>query len=159
MKDDAHRQPDQRQGDEDGDEGHAGDGNVGGEDVCHRFLEVVQDPPSQPTCGDDGCEVVVQQHDGTAAVLFGSLALSAFTPARLFVLAVGLLAAVRPVLWGRNYTLYSVAMTPLIVILLEFGAASPSGALLYRLADTGIGFLIAVVLGVLLRPSLRAGPV
>ena len=101
-----------------------------------------------------------QRAIGTAAgVLVGSLVLSAFTSALLLVPAVGLLAAVRPVLQVRNYTFYSVAMTPLIVILLEFGATPLSGVLLYRLADAGIGFLIAVVPGALPWPSPPGGGV
>jgi MFS family permease len=100
-----------------------------------------------------------QRAIGTVAgVLVGSLFLSAFMPIWLLVLAVGLLSAVRPVLRVRNYTLYSVAMTPLIVILLDFGAGPSSGVLFYRLIDTGIGFLIAVTVGALLWPSLRARP-
>lgn len=68
---------------------------------------------------------------------------------------VGILAALRPVLRARNYTLYTVAMTPLIVILLEFGSTLHSGVMAYRLIDTGIGFLIAVTVGYLLWPLLR----
>ncbi|MEN6342461.1 MAG: FUSC family protein [Methanospirillum sp.] len=93
---------------------------------------------------------------GTAVgVLVGSLILSAGTPIWLLIGAVGLLAAARPVLREYDYTLYAAAMTPLLVILLEFGTAPAAGMLVYRLADTGIGALIAYVVGALLWARLR----
>lgn len=97
-----------------------------------------------------------QRSLGTAAgVLVGSLLLSAGTPLWLLIGAVGLLAAARPVLREHDYTLYAAAMTPLIVILLEFGTAPAPGMLVYRLADTGIGALIAYAVGALLWARLR----
>ncbi|ACL17742.1 FUSC family protein [Methanosphaerula palustris] len=89
-----------------------------------------------------------------AGVIIGSVLLSKFTPIWFLILMVGILAAVRPILRVRNYTLYTVVMTPLIIILLEFGSTLSSGVLAYRLVDTAIGFIIVVVFGYLLWPVL-----
>jgi uncharacterized membrane protein YccC len=89
-----------------------------------------------------------------AGVIIGSVLLSKFTPIWFLILMVGILAAVHPILRVRNYTLYTVAMTPLIIILLEFGSTLSSGVLAYRLVDTAIGFIIVVVFGYLLWPAL-----
>jgi uncharacterized membrane protein YccC len=60
------------------------------------------------------------------------------------------LSAFRPYLKIRNYTLYSVVMTLLVLILLEFGNPVTSILIVARLVNTMIGLLIAIILGYLL---------
>ncbi len=57
------------------------------------------------------------------------------------------LAAARPVLRAGNYTAYAVIMTPLIVLLLDFGQAVPVGILADRLMATIAGCLITLLFG------------
>ncbi|MGW0202167.1 FUSC family protein, partial [Nonomuraea sp. NPDC003201] len=87
---------------------------------------------------------------GTAAgAVAGSAALLWVPPSWLFVLLVAALAAVRPMLKERNYTLYATVMTPLVLLLMEGGARVPPATIGYRLADTVIGCVLALGLGYL----------
>lgn len=86
-------------------------------------------------------------------VVAGSLLLLWSPPAGLLVLVVAVLAGLRPLLKVRNYALYSAAMTPLVLILLEFGNPVSPELIAYRLIDTVLGVSIAVVLGYLICPS------
>ena len=40
------------------------DGHMHGKDEAHRLAQVVVDAPPQPDGGDDGAEIIIQQHDG-----------------------------------------------------------------------------------------------
>ncbi|MET7326600.1 FUSC family protein [Nonomuraea sp. NPDC005650] len=92
----------------------------------------------------------VERAAGTAAgVAAGSAVLLWVPPSWLFVLLVAVLAAVRPVLKERNYTLYATVMTPLVLLLMEGGARVPPATIGYRLADTAIGCVLALGLGYL----------
>jgi hypothetical protein len=59
------------------------------------------------------------------------------------------LAAARPVLRAGNYAAYAVIMTPLIVLLLDFGQAVSVGILVDRLTATIAGCLITLLFGYL----------
>ncbi|MFI7124572.1 FUSC family protein [Nonomuraea sp. NPDC050153] len=92
----------------------------------------------------------VERAAGTAAgVAAGSAVLLWVPPSWLFVLLVAVLAAVRPALKERNYTLYATVMTPLVLLLMEGGARVPPVTIGYRLADTAIGCVLALGLGYL----------
>ncbi|MET9240617.1 FUSC family protein [Nonomuraea sp. NPDC003709] len=92
----------------------------------------------------------VERAAGTAAgVVAGSAVLLWVPPSWLFVLLVAALAAVRPMLKERNYTLYATVMTPLVLLLMESGARVPPATIGYRLADTVIGCVLALGLGYL----------
>jgi hypothetical protein len=90
----------------------------------------------------------------TAGVLAGSALILWTLPSWLFVLVVAVLGGLRPFLRARNYALYSVVMTPLVVLLLDFGQTASAAAIGYRLADTVTGCAIAFAVGYL--PWLRA---
>jgi hypothetical protein len=97
----------------------------------------------------------------TVGVLAGSALVLWSLPSWLFVLVVAVLGGLRPFLKARNYALYSVVMTPLVVLLLDFGQTASAATIGYRLADTVIGCAIAFGVGYLpgLRfPSLRVIP-
>ncbi|MEV4020115.1 FUSC family protein [Nonomuraea angiospora] len=92
----------------------------------------------------------VERAAGTAAgVAAGSAVLLWVPPSWLFVLLVSALAAVRPVLKERAYTLYATVMTPLVLLLMEGGARVAPATIGYRLADTAIGCVLALGLGYL----------
>ncbi len=69
------------------------------------------------------------------------------------------LAAARPVLRAGNYAAYAVVMTPLIVLLLDFGQAISVAILADRLMATIAGCLITLLFGYLPWPGnpLRRG--
>ncbi|MEU7742468.1 FUSC family protein [Nonomuraea sp. NPDC049158] len=92
----------------------------------------------------------IERAAGTAAgVLAGSAALLWVPPSWLFVLLVSALAAVRPVLKDRQYTLYATVMTPLVLLLMEGGGRVAPATIGYRLADTAIGCVLALGIGYL----------
>ncbi len=88
-----------------------------------------------------------------AGVLIATFLLLWFPPAWLLVMFIGVLSALRPFLRARNYTLYAAVMTPLIIIILQFGDTLSAAVIEYRLIDTVIGFLIALIVGYLIWPS------
>jgi hypothetical protein len=93
-----------------------------------------------------------------AGVVIGSVLLLLYHPEWFLVLAIGVLAALRPFLRERNYALYSMVMTPLIVIVLEFGNDVSSMIMVYRFIDTMIGVSIAIFLGYAIWPSCHLKP-
>jgi hypothetical protein len=102
---------------------------------------------------------VFQRAIGTfAGVLAVSVLLLSSLPIGLLVLVVMILAALRPLLKVRNYALYSAVMTPLVLILLEFGKPMTPDIITYRLIDTVIGFSIVIVLGYHIWPAKNSPP-
>jgi p-aminobenzoyl-glutamate transporter AbgT len=72
-------------------------------------------------------------------------------PSWAIVAVVSILAGLRPLLKERNYAAYAAVMTPLVVLLMDLGRTPELSTVGYRLADTVIGCLIAIVPTVLLR--------
>jgi len=87
-----------------------------------------------------------------AGVLLGSALLLTTLPTWGLVVAVGVLAAARPLLKVRNYALYAMIMTPLVVLQLDFGRAATLSTMADRLLDTLLGCAIALTLGYLALP-------
>jgi len=102
----------------------------------------------------------VQRGAGTLlGVLLGSALLAVLPPRGGWVLlAMALFAAVLP--WARdaNFGLFSVFQTPLVIMLLDLAAPSPSSLVLPRLVDTLIGCAIVLVIGYLLWPQTWRAP-
>lgn len=65
----------------------------------------------------------------------------------LLVLIIGILAAARIVLKDTNYLAYAAVMTPLVIILLDFGRASSWETILDRLLSTLVGCVISLIFG------------
>lgn len=83
---------------------------------------------------------------GTAlGVIAGSVLLLYRPPAWELIVAIGLIASARPLLKARNYLAYSVIMTPLIVLIMDFGQAANGEVLLDRLLATLIGAGLVVM--------------
>ena len=70
------------------------------------------------------------------------------------IAAIAVLAASRPLLRAGNYAAYAAVMTPLVMLLLDFGQPQSLGTMRDRLAGTVAGCLIALTLG---NPSWLAG--
>jgi len=99
---------------------------------------------------------IVQRGTGTVAgVLLGSLLLLWTPPDWGVVLIVGMLAALRPVLKDRNYAMYAMIMTPLIVLVISQGRPVTGSLLFERLLDTAIGCIIAITLGYMVWPNRK----
>jgi uncharacterized membrane protein YccC len=101
----------------------------------------------------------VQRGAGTLlGVLLGSALLAVLPRGALVVLALALFAAVLP--WARNanFGLFSVFQTPLVIMLLDLAAPTPSDLVGPRLVDTLIGCAIVLVFGYLLWPQTWRAP-
>ena len=69
---------------------------------------------------------------------------------------IAVLAAARPILKEANYTAYAAVMTPLVILLLDFGQAPSWAAVVDRLAATLAGCVLALTIGYLIWPGLSA---
>ncbi|MEI4271862.1 FUSC family protein [Klenkia sp. LSe6-5] len=101
----------------------------------------------------------VQRGAGTLlGVLLGSALLTVLPRGGWVVVALALVAAALP--WARNanFGLFSVFQTPLVIMLLDLAAPSPSELVGPRLVDTLIGCVIVLVLGYLLWPGTWRAP-
>jgi uncharacterized membrane protein YccC len=67
-------------------------------------------------------------------------------------------AAVLPWARGANYGVFSVFLTPLVILLLDLAVPSGSGLVTARLLDTLIGCAIVLVFGYLLWPQTWRAP-
>jgi uncharacterized membrane protein YccC len=83
-------------------------------------------------------------------VLLTSLILLGSPNAWAMVAMIGVLAAARPVLKEANYTAYAAVMTPLVILLLDFGQAPSWAVVADRLVATLAGCALALALGYLL---------
>lgn len=79
-----------------------------------------------------------------AGVVLGTALLAARAPTWATLLAIALIAGVRPLLKVRNYLAYSAVMTPLVVMLLEFGHPFEPAIMVERLLATLAGCAIAM---------------
>jgi hypothetical protein len=79
-----------------------------------------------------------------AGVVFGTALLASHLAAWAVLAAIALFAGLRPLLKVRNYLVYSAIMTPLVVMLLEFGRPFDPSILVERLLATLAGCAIAM---------------
>ena len=106
--------------------------------------------------------IVVQRNLQTAAarafhraagtvlgVLLISLLLLASPPVWALLLIIAALAAARPILLETNYTAYAAVMTPLVILLLDFGQDPSWAAVVDRLVATLAGCGLALTFGYL----------
>jgi len=82
-------------------------------------------------------------------VLLISLLLLSSPPVWALLLVIAALAAVHPILLETNYTAYAAVMTPLVILLLDFGQDPSWAAVVDRLAATLAGCGLALSLGYL----------
>ncbi|TDO62723.1 fusaric acid resistance family protein [Kribbella sp. VKM Ac-2571] len=84
-------------------------------------------------------------------VLVGGALVVWVPPSGAIVAVVGILAGLRPLLKERNYAAYAAVMTPLVVLLMDLGRTPELSTIGYRLIDTVIGCLIAILPTLILR--------
>ncbi|MCE5283219.1 MAG: FUSC family protein [Deltaproteobacteria bacterium] len=93
----------------------------------------------------------VQRAVGTFfGVLFISLFLLVSPSVWLVVAIVALLALLRPIFMEIHYTAYAAVMTPLVILLLDFGHIPSLVTAMDRLAATLVGCILALTIGYLL---------
>ena len=99
--------------------------------------------------------LAIQRCAGTCAgVLIAGALILWVPPSWVIVAVVTVLAGARPLLRARNYAAYATVMTPLLVLLLDLGRTPSLSTVGYRLIDTVIGCLIAL-LPLLLRKKIE----
>jgi len=86
-----------------------------------------------------------------AGVLIGGALVVWVPPSWAIVAVVSVLAGLRPLLRERNYAAYATVMTPLVVLLMDLGRTPGLSTIGYRLIDTAIGCLIAILPTLILR--------
>lgn len=79
-----------------------------------------------------------------AGVVLGTLLLASHIATWGVLAAIALFAGLRPLLKVRNYLAYSAIMTPLVVLLLEFGQPFDPSILVERVVATLVGCAIAM---------------
>lgn len=84
-------------------------------------------------------------------VLIGGALALWVPPSWAIVAVVGVLAGLRPLLKERNYAAYATIMTPLVVLLMDLGRTPELSTVGYRLIDTVLGCLLAIIPTLLLR--------
>jgi uncharacterized membrane protein YccC len=101
----------------------------------------------------------VQRGVGTVlGVLLGSLVLAVLPHDWTLLVAMALAAAVLPWARGANFGLFSVFLTPLVILLLDLAVPGGSGLVVARLVDTLIGCAIVLLFGYLLWPQTWRAP-
>ena len=80
-------------------------------------------------------------------VLLTSLLLMGSPSMWTLIAMIAALAAARPILLEANYTAYAAVMTPLVILLLDFGRETSWVVVTDRLLATSAGCLMALVLG------------
>ncbi|MDX3003803.1 FUSC family protein [Kribbella solani] len=86
-----------------------------------------------------------------AGVLIGAALILWVPPSWAIVAVVTVLAGLRPLLKERNYAAYATIMTPLVVLLLDLGRTPDLSTVGYRLIDTVLGCLLAIIPTLVLR--------
>ena len=100
---------------------------------------------------DNQIKRIIERGLGTFIGVVISFALVYFTmPIYILILIVGLLAYLRIVFRETNYLLYAVVMTPLVIILLDFGSISSISILADRLIATITGCVISFIFSFLI---------
>jgi uncharacterized membrane protein YccC len=83
-------------------------------------------------------------------VLLISLIFLGGPPAAVVVMLIALLAAARPILREANYTAYAAVITPMVIMLLDFGRQTSWALIVDRLMATLIGCVLVLTLGYLI---------
>lgn len=96
----------------------------------------------------------IQRALGTlVGVLIAALLLGLLRPGLLLLACVPLLAALLPYSVRRNYGLFAAFLTPIAILLLDFGLPVDPSIVGVRLLDTLLGCVIVLVAGYLLWPE------
>jgi uncharacterized membrane protein YccC len=83
-------------------------------------------------------------------VLLISLIFLGAPPLWVIIVLIALLAAARPILREANYTAYAAVITPLVILLLDFGQQTSWAPIVDRLIATLVGCALTLTLGYLI---------
>lgn len=96
----------------------------------------------------------VQRGAGTlVGAVFGAAVVALHPNGWVIVVLAGTIAFLLPITQVRHYGMFSTALTPLVIILLEVGHSGSWDLLLARMIDTVAGCVIVLVFGYLLWPG------
>lgn len=109
----------------------------------------------KPDFGSVFARAVLRAGGTVLGVGFGAAVLLVDPRGWALPLAVAVLAAPLPVAKIRNYGLFSITMTPLVIVLVDLTQAGTTALLAARLVDTGLGCAIVLVFGYLSWPGSR----
>ncbi|HEX4214989.1 MAG TPA: FUSC family protein [Candidatus Dormibacteraeota bacterium] len=96
----------------------------------------------------------VQRGLGTLiGVLIGAAVVAVVPPGPLYLPVMAVFAGILPISVRRNYGMFSTFLTPLVIMLIDFGASGGPALVVARLLDTLIGCGLVLVIGYLLWPG------
>jgi len=101
---------------------------------------------------------VVERSAGTLAGVVGGSILLLPMPGAAVLVLVSVLAVLRAIFRNRKPGAYAAVMTPLVLILAEFGRPTSPEMLVDRLAATLIGGVLALAVAWLFRPRGKDQP-
>lgn len=103
----------------------------------------------KPDFGSVFARAVLRAGGTVLGVALGAVVLLVGAPGWALPLAVAVLAAPLPLAKERNYGLFSISMTPLVIVLVDLTQAGSTALLTARLVDTTLGCAIVLVFGYL----------
>lgn len=109
----------------------------------------------KPDFGSVFARAVLRAGGTVFGVLLGAAVLLIDPRGWALPLAVAILAAPLPLAKERNYGLFSISMTPLVIVLVDLTQAGSATLLSARLIDTTLGCAIVLVFGYLCWPDSR----
>lgn len=109
----------------------------------------------KPDFGSVFARAVLRAGGTVLGVLLGAIVLLVDPSGWALPLAVAVLAAPVPFAKERNYGLFAVSMTPLVIVLVDITQAGSATLLSARLVDTLLGCTIVLVFGYLCWPGSR----
>ena len=113
----------------------------------------------KPDFGSVFGRAVLRAGGTTIGVLLGAGVLAVDPHGWALVVLVVVIAFVLPIGKARNYGMFSVFVTPLVIVQLDLARAGDHGLVLARFADTAIGCAIVLIAGYLLWPGSRRADV
>ncbi|GAA5118239.1 FUSC family protein [Haloechinothrix salitolerans] len=109
----------------------------------------------KPDFGSVFARAVLRAGGTVIGVLLGAIVLLVEPRDWALPLAVAVLAAPLPLAKERNYGLFAISMTPLVIVLVDLTQAGSATLLSARLVDTAVGCAIVLVFGYLCWPGSR----
>lgn len=109
----------------------------------------------KPDFGSVFARALLRAGGTVLGVLLGAAALLIDPRGWVLVAVVAVLAAPLPVAKDRNYGLFSISVTPLVIVLLDLTHAGSTSLVAARLIDTAAGCAIVLIFGYLLWPGSR----
>lgn len=86
-------------------------------------------------------------------VVIGAAVVIVVPPGPLYVPVMAVFAGILPLSLRRNYGMFATFLTPLVIMLIDFGAPGGPDLVVARLVDTLIGCALVLVIGYLLWPG------